>query len=148
MNEDLNKLEGEAAAADLLVAPAAETQPLAEPEQSAPQVDRMGEAAMIVGLLRPAVGMVFAAVKAAPDEEWTALQEPIAELLAFYNVDVTKYLNSPWARLAGASVPLVLRVWMAAEEEEEGVPEKTPGDKPDAATSSAGGPEPVFAARG
>lgn len=145
MSDDLSKLVAEAAAADLLAAPPAEAIPQEAEPVAVTQVDRMAEAVMIVGLLRPAAGMVFAAVKAAPDEEWIALHEPIAELLAFYSVDVTKYLNSPWAKLAAASVPLVVRVWAAAEKD---APAEKPIEKPDA-TVSVGEPElALFAARG
>lgn len=138
---ELDALAGEAAAVDLQVAPVASPDAVIVTEQAAlPVVDRNAEAVMLVGMLRPMAGMMSPALKDAPDSEWQALHEPMAELLAFYNVDVTKYLASPWAKLAFCSLPLVLRVWQA-----EADPEKPDLAKPE--NPDPGKPDPVFVER-
>lgn len=107
-NLDLKNLEAEAAQVDVLIAPVVvDPQTPATPE--AAQVDRLAEAVMLVGIIRPAAVLAMPCIKDAPDGEWEALHQPIADLLDFYNVDVTKYLSSPWAALAFSALPLVMR---------------------------------------
>lgn len=109
-NSDLTDLAGEVAKVDLLIAPAPVTDqnpPL--DTQAAPQVDRLAEARTLIGILQPLIVMALPCVKDAPDPEWQALHQPVADCLAFYDVDVSKYLAHPLAALAFAAVPLVMR---------------------------------------
>lgn len=149
---ELTALAGEAAIAD------AQATPTPTPEQAAaapsvPQADRMAEAAMLLGILRPMLEMAVKYVKGAPENEWRVLQQPIADLLAYYDVDFAKWLSSPWAALAFAASPLVMRgVNNWQEENEKKQPKKvTAPGAPETPAPSApvpGAPEPEFAPRG
>jgi hypothetical protein len=115
-NEELKALLGEAALVDAGSAPT----PPPTPEELAPpivQQDRTAEVAMLFGVLRPAITMAFPVLKDAPDSEWLAMHEPVADLLNHYQVDVGEWIKSPWAKLAFAAMPLALRgfnAWMEA----------------------------------
>ena len=109
---ELDALAGEAAAVDQQIAPAAG-------EQIAQQVDRLAEAKTLIAILKPLVMLAFQVVKDAPESEWEALTQPAADCLAFYDVDVSKWLAHPLAGLAFAAVPLVMRGvnnWQASQE--------------------------------
>lgn len=126
MSEELKALEAEAAAVDASVAPVAAEQTAAAEQQQ--QVDRVAEAGLIVGFLRPALEIGIPYVKGAPDLEWDALRAPVAELLEFYNFDMAKYLSSPWAKLGMAGMPLLLRGFTNWKAESE----KAGAEKPQA----------------
>ncbi|OGT05249.1 MAG: hypothetical protein A2Z65_13600 [Gallionellales bacterium RIFCSPLOWO2_02_58_13] len=151
-NPELDALTAEAAAVDMANAPqVAGTGPGAEVQAVAHGVDRLGEAAMLLGIARPLLVLLVPYIKDAPEPEWQALQEPIAGLLGHYSVDVGAWLNSPWAKLGAAAIPLAMRgvmAWNAAEKEKP-----VPGIGADTAqvvAAVAGEPEaaPIFAARG
>lgn len=145
---ELDALAGEAQQVDFLIAPVAVENLETPATPEALPVDRLAEASMLVGIVRPMAVMALPCIKDSPDSEWTALHQPIADLLAFYNVDVSKYLSSPWAALAFASVPLVMRGvnnWKATKAETEKTP--APGE-PTKAEPEKLLTEPVFAARG
>ena len=92
------------------------------------QVDRRQEAALIIGLAGPLLAMVVPGLKDAPAQEWQALHEPVAELLAHYSVNVPALLSSPWAKLAFAASPLIMRAVNAwGEAEKKPGPEGAPG---------------------
>lgn len=106
---ELDALELEAAAVDAQIAPVVTDLNPPPVQEAAPIVDRLAEAKGLIGMLRPLVTMAFPCIKDAPDNEWDALHQPVADCLTFYNVDVSKYLANPLAALAFAAVPLVMR---------------------------------------
>lgn len=133
MSKELDALAVEAGEVDGLIAPVVtDVSPPLDTEDAppAPIVDRMAEAVMLLGILRPMATMALPCIKDAPDTEWQVLQQPIADLLAFYNVDVTKYLASPWVALAFAASPLVMRGIDNWQSEPEKKPDQ-PGAEPD-----------------
>lgn len=144
-NLDLKNLEEEAAKVDALIAPVA-VDPQTPATQEAAPVDRLAEAAMLVGILRPAAVLALPCINDAPDGEWEALHQPLADLLDFYNVDVTKYLSSPWAGLAFAAFPLVMR-GVNNYRAEKSKKIDSPGETKQVAPEKMN-PEPVLAPRG
>jgi len=137
---DLDALAGEASQVDALIAPpVTDLNPPPDPE-AVPHVDRLAEARALIGMLQPMIVMAFPCVQDAPQGEWDALHQPVADCLAFYDVDVSKYLTHPLAALAFASVPLVLRGvanWQAQDKKPE------PGKKLEPAPGSSGEPGPL-----
>lgn len=152
-NPELDALATEAAAVDAAYAP----QPIpggdAVPGTVAQPVavDRMGEAAMLLGVAKPLLVMLVPYIKDAPEPEWAALQEPMAGLLEHYSVDVGAWLGSPWAKLAVAAIPLAMSGvmgWNAAEKDKPGLELKTDTGEAVKAVTEQPGAQPVFAARG
>lgn len=133
-NTDLAALGSEIAAADAGVAVQLAAPPGA-PEPVAHAVDRIGEAALILGVAKPLLVMLLPCLKDAPDAEWQPLQQPIAELLEHYKTDVGKWLGNPWAKLAVAATPLALRGVAAWNKQP---PEETPPPEPE-----QGAPQPA-----
>lgn len=137
MTGELDVLEIEAQTVDAQIAqPITDLNPPPDTE-AALKVDRLAEARALIGILQPLIVMALPCVKDAPDEEWQALHQPVAECLAFYDVDVSKWLAHPLAALAFAAVPLVMRGvnnWRAQAEN------SAPDKKPEAVPGSPGEP--------
>lgn len=106
---ELDSLQGEALTVDLQIAPAVPDQSQPPDTEAAQPVDRLAEAKALIGIMQPLIVMALPCVKDAPPAEWDALHQPVADCLAFYDVDVSKYLAHPLAALAFAAVPLVMR---------------------------------------
>ena len=102
----------------------------AAPVEAAHVVDRMAEAGFILKICRPLLGMMVPALKDAPDTEWQELQQPIADLLEDYGVNMPELLKNPWARLGASAIPLGLRVVNAWSEEAEKSKQHQPLDTP------------------
>lgn len=156
-NPELDALAAEAAAVDAAHAPQplpggdAGTVTVTGTEAQPVAVDRMGEAAMLLGVAKPLLVLLVPYIKDAPEPEWSALQEPIAGLLAHYGVDVGAWLGNPWAKLAAAAIPLAMRGVMGWNEAEKEKPAQALGQTPADAVKTVleqPGAQPVFAAQG
>jgi hypothetical protein len=108
-HNELDGLAGEVVQVDALIAPPVTDMNPPPDTQAAPPVDRLAEAKVLIGILQPLIVMALPYIEDAPPAEWEALHQPIADCLAFYDVDVSKYLAHPLAGLAFAAVPLVMR---------------------------------------
>lgn len=150
-NTELDALAAEAAAVDAANAPQV-AQPVTGTAEAVPEaaaVDREAEAAMLLNIARPLLGMFIPGIKDAPNQEWDELRGPVAGLLDHYAVDMGGVLGSPWAKLVVAAVPLGMRAIEAWNNEEK--PKQaitgTPADAIEAISQQEGA-RPVFAAEG
>lgn len=161
VNRELAALGAKAAEADKLLHSGTVTGagPAAAPPMPAPP-DTVAEVRAIIGFARPAVEMLVPYLRGADASAWDALVEPAAALCAHYGFSLGNWMQNPWARLAGAAVPLALHgfnEWQKAQAKENKPaalpanpaavvpPGPLPGEKPDKMSASKKEPSPSVA---
>lgn len=118
-----------------------------------PLPDTVAEVRMILGMVKPAAEMLVPYLRGADQAAWDALAEPAAALCEHYGVSLGSWMQSPWARLAGAAVPLAMHGFMAwqADQAKKGTPAALPAaaapavavTPPPEAKQAEAGPPPV-----
>lgn len=117
-----------------------------------PLPDTVAEVRMILGMVKPAAEMLVPYLRGADQSAWDALAEPAAALCDHYGVSLGSWMQSPWARLAGAAVPLAMHGFLAwqADQAKKGKPAALPAAEapavavtPPEAKPAEAGPPPV-----
>lgn len=115
-------------------APGAGAAPLPEGAQPLPALPgTVTEVKLIIGMARPAVEMLVPYLRGADQAAWDALVEPTAALCDHYGVNLGGWMQSPWARLAGAAVPLAMHGFIAWQKDQAGKGKARPAELPGAA---------------
>lgn len=124
------------------------------PASAAPPLpDTVAEVRMVLGMVKPAAEMLIPYLRGAEQAAWDALAEPAAALCDHYGVSLGSWMQSPWARLAGAAVPLAMHGFLAwqADQAKKGKPAALPAAEapavavtpPPEAKQAEAGPAPV-----
>lgn len=88
------------------------------------------EVKLIIGMARPAVEMLVPYLRGADQAAWDALVEPAAALCDHYGISLGGWMESPWARMAGAAVPLAMHGFIAWQKDQAGKGKARPAELP------------------